>query len=223
MGIAPDFEQKFDEYRELLHHEASRLATYFRIYRRLHERMEDRRDEINIAPAFFQLVIDALFSGIIIWIDKLFDEHGGAGFFDFLTYVEYNRSALSIAELQRRKQYPNGHWMLNREPITLDTINDHRQRIRDLEALPSFALRRDKFQAHFDRDYFFERGRFATEAPITWGDLDKATELMWDILNTYSAAFDGKLYAGEPINATDVDYLLDALHAARKRRHRNDS
>lgn len=214
------FEQKFDEYRECLHDEVSRLATYARIYRRLHERRGDRIEEMNIAPAFFQLITDALFSVIVIWIDKLFDERGGAGFFNFLTYVEYNRSLLSLSELKRRRQYPDGHWMLNRESITLDVINDHRRQIRELEALPKFTLRRDKFQAHFDKAYFFERGRLATEAPLMWSDLEKATALMWDILNTYSTSFDGKSYAGEPLNAADVDDLLDTLHFARTARRR---
>jgi len=216
MAVDASFEQRFDEYRERLHDEVSRLAMYVRIYRRLHERMADRVDEMNIAPAFFQVVNDALFSVIVIWIDKLFDEHGGAGFFNFLTYVEHNRSSFSVSELKRRRQYPDGHWMLDRESITLDTVDEHRRQIRELEALPSFTLRRDKFHAHFDKAYFFERGRLATEAPLTWPDLEKATDRMWDILNTYSTAFDGKSYAGEPLNAADVDYLLDALHAARE-------
>ncbi len=218
MGIAPDFEQTFDTYRELLHHETSRLATYVRIYRLLHERMVDRLEEINVAPAFFGLVLDSLFSSIVIWTDKLFDKRGERGFFDFLTYVEYNRAALTLSELKLRRQYPDGHWMLNRDEITLNTIIEHREKIGALEGLPSFALRRDKFQAHFDKGYFFNRERFAAEAPITWGDLDKTTELMWDILNTYSVAFDGRSYAGEPINASDVEHLLNALHAARKRK-----
>src|SRR4051812_26898967 len=168
MARDPEFERKFDEYRDRLHDEVSKLATYVRIFRRLHERQVDRIDEMNIAPAFFQLATDALFSVIVIWIDKLFDERGGAGFFNFLTYVEYNRVSLSVAELQRRQQYRDGHWMLNRESITLEDINNHRRQIRELEALPNFTLRRDKFQAHFDKAYFFERGRLATEAPLTW-------------------------------------------------------
>jgi hypothetical protein len=109
MTIAPDFEQKFDEYREHLHHEASRLASYIQIYRRLHERMADRLNEINIAPAFFQITIDALLSGIVMWTHKFFDENGERGLFNFLTYIEYNRDALTLSELQRRKEYPNDH------------------------------------------------------------------------------------------------------------------
>ena len=33
--------------------ELSRLASYVRLYRRLHERRMDRLNEMNIAPAFF--------------------------------------------------------------------------------------------------------------------------------------------------------------------------
>lgn len=127
MSVEPDFAQKFEAYREQLHDEVSRLAMYVRVYRRLHERMADRLDELNIAPAFFQTVIAALFSGIVIWVHKLFDEQGERGFFDFLTFLEYNREALAISELHRRKQYPDDHWMLqDREPITLATINEHK-------------------------------------------------------------------------------------------------
>jgi hypothetical protein len=218
MSVDADFEQEFDAYREQLHHEGSRLATYVAVYRRLHERMADRLNELNIAPAFFQITIDALFSGIVMWIHKLFDESGERGLWNFLTYVEYNRDALAISELKRRRQYPDGHWMLDREPITLHTINDHRNQIKALGVLQSIKLRRDKFHAHFDKEYFFDRNRISAEAPITWGDLNKALELVWDIINTYSTAFDGKTYAGTPINADDVDHLLDGLHATRKRK-----
>ena len=76
MSVEPDFAQKFEAYREQLHDEISCLAMYVRVYRRLHERMADRLDELNIAPAFFRTVIAALLSGIVIWVHKLFDEQG---------------------------------------------------------------------------------------------------------------------------------------------------
>jgi len=34
---------------------------------------------LNIAPAFFQTVIDALFSAIVPWIDKVFAEDSQRG------------------------------------------------------------------------------------------------------------------------------------------------
>lgn len=55
-------EQTFEQYREALKHEATRLACFIRAYRLLQERRGGRPEELNIAPAFFQTAIDALFS-----------------------------------------------------------------------------------------------------------------------------------------------------------------
>jgi hypothetical protein len=102
--------------------------------------------------------------------------------------------------------------MLDRDPITREVINEHREKIRGLACLNSFKIRRDKFHAHFDKGYFFDRKHFADEAPLKWGDLDSVTELLKDIINHYSAAFDGRLFALQPLNINDIDYLLDHLH-----------
>ena len=105
----------------------------------------------------------------------------------------------------------------DRKPITLETINDDRELIRKLEALPSFKLRRDKFHAHFDKEYFFDRKKLAEKAPLRQSDLTQVVEAMKNIINGYSADYDGNLYALEPINVTDVNYLLDRLYNHKKR------
>ncbi|MBI3937632.1 MAG: hypothetical protein HY323_11705 [Betaproteobacteria bacterium] len=211
-------ERKFETYRQWLEYEAGRLTSYIKLYRRLHERRTDRLDEMNIAPAFFSVTTDALFSAIVLWVDKLFDEHSERGFFNFLTFVEYNREMLSIAELQRRKGYPNGHWMLDRLPITLEVVNEDRARLKNLACLAAFKLRRDKFHAHFDKDYFFDRERFSKEAPITWGEAEELIKVMAEIINHYSSAYDGRLFSLEPININDLDHLLNRLHNVRERK-----
>ena len=64
-------EKLFEEYREYLKSEVVRLVSYIKLYRRINEKRTDRLDEINVAPSFFQVTLDALFSGIILWVDKL--------------------------------------------------------------------------------------------------------------------------------------------------------
>src|SRR4030066_842805 len=118
----------FEKYRESLHFEVERLASYISLYRHLHERMRDRLNEMNISPAFFQVTMDALFTAIVLWVDKLFGTSSERGFLNFLSFVENNREVFSIDELKRRKDYPDGHWMLNREPITFQTIETDRQK-----------------------------------------------------------------------------------------------
>lgn len=82
-----ELEQKFQDYRQYLEYEAGRLVSYAALYRRLHERRADRIEEMNIAPAFFGVTADALFSAIVLWTDKLFDESAERRIFNFLTPI----------------------------------------------------------------------------------------------------------------------------------------
>jgi hypothetical protein len=219
--VAPDFDSTFQKYREFLHQEKSALASFVTIHRQLYERRDDRLKEINIAPAFFQTVTWTLYSSIIIWTDKLLDKKGQTGYFDFLKLVENNLDAFSISELQRRTGHSLDHWFIQRmirEPVTIETITGHRRQILDLAPLPAIKLRRNKLHAHFDKKYFFERWRFEDEAPLKWGNFESVIELMQEILNTYSAAFDGHSMSREPINTTDLNHLLNRLHLAMERK-----
>jgi len=66
-----DAEHYFEEYRKYLLEELGRLATYVRLYRRLHERRADRLNVMNVAPAFFVTTIDALLSAMVLWTNYL--------------------------------------------------------------------------------------------------------------------------------------------------------
>jgi|GEM_PF-1097728 len=212
-----DAELKFEEYREYLRQEAIRLASYILLYRRLHELRSERLSEMIIAPAFFEVVIDALFSVIVIWVDKMFSEKSERGVWNFLTFCEHNRNILEIKELKHRRNYADGHRMLrNHEPITHQTIQDDKKRISKLESLPSFKLRRDKFYAHFDKEYFFDRKKLSEDAPLKWSDLEEILKTMAEIINTYSIAYDGSQHILEPININDIEHILNILHKAKK-------
>lgn len=203
------FEQHFSDYRKYLREEIHRFRDCVAVYRQIQERKTDRLEVINQAPAFFGVVEGALFTSIVLWGDKLFDEDGERGLFNFLTFVEYNRKWLTSDKLQRRKGYPDGHWMLDgRIPITAESIEYDREKIRSLEALKSFRIRRDKFHGHFDKEYFFDRQRLQSEAPLRWDDLKEAGDIMGAMLNDYSVDFDGTSFAWDTLNIDDLDVLL---------------
>lgn len=205
-----EFEQHFFDYRKYLREEIHRFRDCVAVYRQIQERKTDMIEAINQAPAFFGVIEGALFTNIVLWGDKLFDENGERGLFNFLTFIERNRKWLTTAELQRRKNYADGHWMLNdRIPITVESIEQDRQKIRSLEALKSFRIRRDKFHAHFDKDYFFARHKLHSEAPIRWNDLENAADVMITIINDYSVDFDGAFFAWDTSNIDDLNVLLN--------------
>ena len=208
-------EKMFELYRDNLKAEGMRLVCFIRVYRLLQERRGDRLAELNIAPCFFQTVEDALFSAIVLWIDKLFAEDAERGLHNFLKFVENHQALFSIEAFQRRRGLPDGDWRLKREPVDYAMIAADRETIINFEPLKSFRLRRDKFHAHFDKRYFFDRSRIADDAPLKWCDLDEAMELLKNLLNRYSAAYDGGVFHVEPLNANDLNYLLDCLHKAK--------
>lgn len=210
-----EFEQLFEKYRESLRHEIHCFRDSASVFRQISDHTVDHLAEINLAPGFFHVVEDALFTTIVLWADKLFDERGERGFFNFLAFVEHNRAWLATEELKRRKGYPDGHWMLkDRVPITAKSIEVDRLKIRSLAALSSIKIRRDKFHGHFDKEYFFDRSRLHSEAAITWTELNEAGDVMGAILNDYSVDFDGAFYSWNAPD--DLRRLLNAAGAVRR-------
>ncbi len=88
--------------------------------------------------------------------------------------------------------------MLNREAITYETVQKDRNRIKNIESLPNIKIRRDKFHAHFDRQYFFDRKKLGEETPLKWSDMEQMIKTMIDVFNDYSVAYDGIAYSFEP-------------------------
>lgn len=210
-----DIEDKFKEYRENLYQEARKLSDYADLYRRLHERRKDRLDEMNMAPAFFQTVIDILLSSIIIYTHNLFDPRAERGFINFLKFIENNIKIFNILELKKRIKHPDRDWVSNHKSITFETIQEDIVKINQIESLPSFKLRRDKAQAHLDKEYFFDKSKLSDDAPLTWGDFKQIVEVMDDIINRYSVAYDGEILCLTTTNINDIDHLLDVLHKFR--------
>jgi hypothetical protein len=108
-----------------------------------------------------------------------------------------------LHELRSKKLYE--------APITFRTIQEDKARIAGVEALKSFKILRDKYHAHFDGAYFFDLNRLVQEAPLRWEDLDQVKDVIECVINTYSAAYDGRTFKVEPVNATDVDVLLERV------------
>ena len=211
----PDAEKRFEKYRDNLRREVGLLADYVALFRKLHERREDHLFEINSAPAFFSLITKAVFSAIILWADKLLDEKGQRGIFDFLRLVEANTAIFSIEKLKNRRGFVDDHWVLKKRltagEITSKKVAKDRYRLKALGFLKSLQVRRDKYHAHFDKKYFFDPKRLASDAPIALRDFEKTVKALWAIINKYSAAYDSKSYEITSSNINDLDYILSAL------------
>ncbi len=211
-------EHKFEQYREHLWYETLRLSNYIELYKHLKHRRQDRLEEMNLAFTFFRTVFSALFSGIVLWVNSLVDPNAERGFYSFLKFAENNLDIFTWAHLQERRGYPNKHWMRQRYvPVTPETIESDRDKLRNLRSLRSFKLRRDKFHAHFDKQYAFDKAKLSSDAPLGVSDFDEVRAVMEDILNRYSAAYDGKTYSLETMTIHDIDGILNILYEYNQR------
>lgn len=205
-------EKQFETYRESLFRQCEHLISIISLYRHIYERQNDRLDELNLAPCFFSYTLASFFTTIIIWAEKLLSPNPKQrGLLDFLTFIENNIELFSIEKLQERRNYRDGHWMLNNEPITYDTIQEDRKKLTGL-CLDNIKKRRNKFQAHFDKEYFFNREQLSADAPIKWEQLTKITQVISDIFTKYSTAYDGSAHSFKIVNINDIDHILDILH-----------
>ena len=198
MEIKP--EEKFEKYREALKHE-------------IIERLKDREKEINIAPAFFNTVINSLFHSYVLWIDKLCSPKSERGLFNYLKFIENNRKLFDRENWNKRradKHRDPGKYQI--DSITYETIKE------DLELLSSLSIKEDienirhKYTAHFDKEYFYDKNKLRTEIKINIDDLMSTINVIKSIYNRYSVAYDGVQNTLEPYNINDIDYILDRLY-----------
>ena len=93
--------------------------------------------------------------------------------------------------------------------VDFSLITKHRGNICDLEALQALKLLRDKYVAHFDKNYFFDPTKLNSEAPVKLAELEEVAVLMGKIINDYSISFGGLLSDWKVMNIDDLHVLLD--------------
>jgi len=207
-------EDQFPAYRTAFRREAQRLRMFIAIYRYLHERHYDRLAELNVAPAFFQTVLTALRTGIVIWCHKFIvgGTRQDVSLHTILGFVGANLPLFSTEEFQRRRGLPTDAWQLRQYiPPTSQGVRVDRRRVSALSAIPSIRLLRDQFHAHFNPRYFLEPAHLEHHITLTWTELTQIRDVIEDILNRYSVAYDGDRLIFEPLNQFDIEHVMDAL------------
>lgn len=198
--------ERFQKYRKFLIEEAQTLTIFINLYKHLYEKRQDRLDELNKAPAFFRTVNQSLLACIINWTSNLFGKKSQRGLINFLVFVENNLNIFNY------KKYP----------ISLKTVQKHKEEIEKIQALELIRLRRDKYYAHFDKKYSFDKEVLHDESPITWKDLEDIKSIMKEIIDIYSTAYDGASYSLEFLNSYDIDRILNDLHDYKNQKDKSE-
>lgn len=213
-------EEQFLKYHDRLRDELNRAYTHHEICKTLKMLTSSYLNEINTAPSFWGLTIDAHLFATIMSINRFIDEHARAfRMKTFFTFIEKNFNIFSDEAYEKRlrnKGYDDQdciYWLKNRTKVTHDIIERDKETI---ENLPARNLKdwRDKKLAHIDEIYVLTDATVSQESPITSADIDQIIGTLHDVLNRYSSAYDGSGWAiGAPAAGTSdqIVRILDSI------------
>jgi len=220
-------EEQFLKYHDRLRDELNRAYTHHEICKTLKKLVSNYINEINEAPSFFGLTIDAHLFATIMSINRFIDEHARAFKMEkFFVFIERNFNIFSDEASIKRlrdKGYDDEdceYRLKNRTKVTHDTIKKDKEIVKNL---PAGNLKdwRDKKLAHIDETYVLTDAKVSQESPITSADIDQIISTLHEILNRYLSAYDGREWIiGSPAAgiSNQIVYILDSIRFHRKSR-----
>lgn len=181
---------------EKLLRELIKCNSQYKLYKLLLEKTNSNLKELNLAPAFFQLVIDSLSSNVILTLAKIYEQpkRSGGSIYKLLNKIEQN-------------------WKeINNEQINSCRINQHREVIKQMnEIIDNLFEWRDKHYAHYDKDYFVGEKNISDDYKITFGNIEQLIDKAKEILNYYYSALTGKYMCCEATNFDDINRIINIL------------
>jgi hypothetical protein len=219
-------EEQFIKYHDRLRDELNRAYTHHEICKTLRKLTSSNYlNELNVAPSFFSLTVDAHLFATIMGINRFIDEHARA--FKMKTFFEFIERNFNIFSDEayikhlRNKGYDDQdceYWLKKRTRITHDIVNRDKEII---ENLPAENLKdwRDKKLAHIDEIYVLKDAKVSQESPITSADIDQIINTLHEVLNRYLLAYDGSEWViGAPAAgiSDQIVFILDSIRFYQK-------
>jgi hypothetical protein len=175
------------------------IDTRLEIYKYLQDCIKDQRiDALNVAPAFFRNVQEALLTDIILGLDKLYADGKDAK----RSLVHYLRQV----KMHFRMLKPTT------ESFSAELIQHQLTEIELVRPLLyNLKLHRDRFYAHHDPKYFDNRYKLNEDAPLSPSDLSSLTQLAKDILHTHHGGLLNVERIMRVVNANDVSFVIKSI------------
>jgi len=216
--IVNQAEIEFTTRLDFLTNELVNIKSKLDLLFHLHERKQDRLDQMNVAPAFFGLVFNSFENDLVICLFRFFDaDPKSASLSSFLSFAGSHLELFSNEAFLLRNPSGPKYWHPERQ-ITNEIIDKQRIEIVALRPiLDSLRLRRNKLHAHSDQMYVYQPLKLNDEASFTFNDAHKLIDVGRKTLDAYSSSFDNSFQSWDIINRFDIDNVLDRLYYSRKK------
>ena len=206
-----DKDEFASELRDMLL-QLAHINDCFLLHKKLLSYTKTMNREMNVSPAFFQIVMYSLEHTYMMEISKLYDNDG---------QVQGIQKAINLCEQystlfpkERTNVFLDGE-IERSEIIRIDVLKDiksARNRLTALEPiLKSLRGRRDKYYAHRDKKYIKDLSGLAVANPLSWEQLSELIKTTGEILNTFLRDLVGEVVALNSANYDDIDSLLNIL------------
>ena len=167
--------------------------------------------EMNIAPAFFQIVMYSLEHTYMVDLFKLYDRDKNA---------KGLRKAINLCE-QHSTTFPKERIIFrdternHNEVVKINIIKDIKEIREKLDLIDplvnSLKGRRDNYYAHTDKAYINNLPQLASNYPLSLKQIDDLIQTANDILNTLLRDLCGEVVAKNSTNYDDVKNLFEIL------------
>jgi len=209
-------EAQFKKRQDKLREELNVAYRHLTIAKHLMDLMKDYTSAYNIAPTFWALTINAhVFETIIrLWgiLEKRKDTINVNRELDF---IEQNPKLFSheayIERLKSKQELETGVLLGAHKAITLKMVNDFRHK---LDELPKENLRRlrHKGLAHVNGEIVEAGINVFEEYPINIEEIEQMMDVVDNILNTCSGAYNGIHYEKHLALEGGIDDIMDAIN-----------
>ena len=187
----------YTRYREFLLSQIMEVDTLFKLYIHIYNKQVDMVEVLNVAPAFFSLVIKAFLENSMTHLSKLYDSNSATvTVYKFLNFIQSNINQLEFLVSDKEIQ------------AVIKSLN---------EKLHSFNLNisklkilRDSFLAHNDKEYIFNDDPWE-KVGLTIGEINELINLPSEIINEIGVAKGENHVYPEALNALDVDMVFQII------------
>jgi hypothetical protein len=180
------------------------IDTRLEIYKCLQDCIKDKRiDALNVAPAFFRNIQEALLTDIILGLDKLYADGKDAkrSLVHYLGQVKTHFHTLKPST----------------DKFSAELIQHQLTEIELVRPLLyNLKVHRDRFYAHHDPKYFDNPYKLNEDAPLSPSDLSSLTELAKDILHAHYGGILNVERLMRIVNADDVSCVIKSVQRYEK-------
>jgi len=214
-------EEEFSRYHDKLRSELNKINWHFRVIEYTREIQHNYRQELNQAPTFFNLTINAHMSYVLTRLNNFFgkkEKEKHLHMNSFLDFIEENLDIFSKPafkkRLRREGRYDELAMKFNSK-ITTEEVEQDRQRLRNLP-INNLRAWRNRILSHIDKNYVAQNIDARKQHPIKIQHLNTIINTLHDMLNKYFLAYDFSTHSKDLVIEHDIQYILDAIKFKRQ-------